>query len=441
MFIEMVKTVFGAAILAACGYGLGAKLGFWNGGLFGAQESGAVIFGLLVFAGIGASLLPWQMLKAPEKNCGSGKAEVRPSFEPLRTVPFWANPDDGCWLADPPHYEDEIRAIAGDEAQEFFQAFKSAAEINWRVLDRHCEARADMMCELAARRGLRMGKIWASAEPFERLSAVAGMEKKLSVCLDDAGTESAEWNYHVAPTNLMQDKEGGVSMAVFDPGLFDGPVFVPAWRARLSGSDGDLHIVQTERECFHSPHDGGETWAQSLNYRERNAILRELFDIDCGATQSSYLKTLRANYADALLDQSDGRLDELRAFLENPAFRSWWCLKFPENALAGELEAAERYYHLDASALRASFAGEDPMLLGHAIRLSTWRDVGPFILELDRRLKDLRRGRGSKEACAAVKDAYLAKARGEPSTLLNDWHTPFAHALWERLGFQWREFI
>lgn len=437
MLNQLAKTVFGAAILAACGYGFGAALGAWNADLFGDQDRGAVFAGLLLFCVIGASLLPWRARPPAATKETLLDAPGHP-FASLPTVPYWTNPDDACWLPEAPSYNDDIKAIDRKEAQALFDAFKSAREINWLVLDRHCEARADMMCELAARQGLRMSKIWASAEPFERLSALTGMESKLTTTLDRAGTERVDWNYHVAAANLVQSDDGNVRNTVFDPVLFDKPVSVPEWSARIFGCDEPAHIIETARECFQSPHDDGEIWARDINYRERNAILRQHFNFDDDETRSSYLRSLRAHYTDGLLQDDATQLEELKTYLEDEGFRSWWRADLPDRSLA-RLADVERYYHLDAAALQDALACEDPLLLGRMLRLSAWRKVGPFFLALSDHLNQLRLGHGPKAACEEVAAAFLARSMEDPSPLLDEWRSPFAHALWERLGFPWRD--
>lgn len=100
-----------------------------------------------------------------------------------------------------------------------------------------CAARAHLMSIHLQKRGINPSKAWA----FEgQVLSPDRSEDILSFCSPRG--HITNWWYHVAPAVEVQLPDGRVSLQVFDPAMFDGPVDLDHWREYM-GAERDAVFV------------------------------------------------------------------------------------------------------------------------------------------------------------------------------------------------------
>ena len=113
------------------------------------------------------------------------------------------------------------------KAQELFMLFKSNKSIPFGYPIDGCYARATAMALMAEKHGVTMGKIYA--------------EGFLQVKTDNPNYPLVRWGWHVAPVAYVKGKNGDVTLTVFDPSLFPGPVSEADWLNKMLYSNTDSY--------------------------------------------------------------------------------------------------------------------------------------------------------------------------------------------------------
>lgn len=113
----------------------------------------------------------------------------------------------------------DVSVLSTTQADRLFTEFKSHTEIPFNYPPDGCYARATAMSKIAEEDKIEMGKVWATGY--------------LRVKTKSKYTPTIEWGYHVAPVVYVSDG-GKPKLMVFDPSLFDKPVTVDEWTAKMN---------------------------------------------------------------------------------------------------------------------------------------------------------------------------------------------------------------
>jgi RHS repeat-associated protein len=110
------------------------------------------------------------------------------------------------------------QSLSLEEAQELFDLMAGQDDIAFGYLADGCYARAHLMAQRMAERGIEVRKVWTFPEPEAEWISV-----------DVSGFPDEGWRYHVAPTVSVIQEDGTVQRMVIDPSLFDSPVTIEEW--------------------------------------------------------------------------------------------------------------------------------------------------------------------------------------------------------------------
>lgn len=109
------------------------------------------------------------------------------------------------------------QTITMDKASELFKKAQAMDDISWKYKPDGCYARAHLMARRFEAEGVRVDKVWIKGDLY-----VPGT------------TPLIQWNFHVAPILYVKDDKGKITKMVIDPSLFDKPVTVEEWDAKMS---------------------------------------------------------------------------------------------------------------------------------------------------------------------------------------------------------------
>lgn len=253
--------------------------------------------------------------------------------------------------------------------------FRQDPRLNWMVDLAHCEARADQMAEIAAERGFNLGKIWAYPQDLDHGSRVSGFEGRVTTNLNEAGTESACWNYHVGVIGVRRCSG---EQLVFDPAFFPEPVSRETWCARLSSGKDPILFRVTGRFVYEDPFDTNGRLLRELNVRRRDAALLDSFDLELPSTQEGLDSTLRGCFVDEMLQAEPSAFEDFQRYWSIPAFRDWW-LQSPNYDEVDEILEHDHLFGLPMSEILEALEGVSPELRNFTIRKSFWREIGTAI--------------------------------------------------------------
>ncbi|MBK7890528.1 MAG: hypothetical protein IPJ84_06690 [Bdellovibrionales bacterium] len=140
-----------------------------------------------------------------------------------------------------PGAEVPVSLVSTEKADHLFSEFKSHNEIPFEFLTDGCYARATAMAQIAEEQKIEMGRIIATG--------------KLVVETNDPDFDRVEWQYHVATVLYVKgEKDDEPALMVFDPSLFDKPVPVPVWTARMIRSPNSrLDRIYYSSKYQHAP--------------------------------------------------------------------------------------------------------------------------------------------------------------------------------------------
>lgn len=123
------------------------------------------------------------------------------------------------------HHIDSLR-----EAIRMFDEFADMPNMAFGFIKSGCAEAAHVMGHIMMQKQLHVGKVWAIEA-----------KKGISVLRPDR-TDSIWW-YHVAPTVGVRMPSGKIDQLIFDPALFDGPVYLHEWRKVM-------HSPKPQIECL-----------------------------------------------------------------------------------------------------------------------------------------------------------------------------------------------
>ncbi len=311
------------------------------------------------------------------------------------------------------------------EAESLFERFSRSPHINWIVGGTSCEARADMMADLAIDQGFRVDKVWATPPEFGVMSSFEGIESRIRLHLDEARTEAISWNFHVA-VRAQVNRGQGVEHFVLDPTLFRSPVPEAQWVERIGSGGSDLKILHTSRAAYASPFD---TESQTFTIEARNAKLRSGFDLEQTSTREGLDARMRAEFVEGLPPPERKRF--LACFQQN-AFRQWWQRSSSYERL-DEVLASVRYFSVDMTTLQGRLANTPLELRHHTIKSSVWERVAADLRQLEVARDDLLFRRDKDDLARSFYLEFLDLG-SESGSRLHRWFHSDAHELWGEFG-------
>ena len=91
----------------------------------------------------------------------------------------------------------------------------------------YCHERAILSCNMLLNSGYHPQKAWVIH------NAGMGFSERNSFQYTSPDNNTQNWGYHVAPVLRVSLPEGGLENMVFDPSIFDGPVRLGDWLAKM----------------------------------------------------------------------------------------------------------------------------------------------------------------------------------------------------------------
>lgn len=117
------------------------------------------------------------------------------------------------------------------EALAVFERFANNDELALNFTRDGCFARAHLMCRELEQLGHKASKAWAFEDPDNPRLRVLQADGRI-----------ADWRYHVAPALPVKDAHGGVTVYVFDPSMYDGPVTLSRWSHDMGARSEDMCV-------------------------------------------------------------------------------------------------------------------------------------------------------------------------------------------------------
>ncbi|MFT7486623.1 MAG: hypothetical protein ACI9F9_002478 [Candidatus Paceibacteria bacterium] len=308
------------------------------------------------------------------------------------------------------------RSAIGD----LFRACVNHPKLFWEASNTGCEAKADLMAEIAEERGHDVSKIWIHP-------ASAGGQ--FPVYLNRAKSERTRWNYHVAIA--VKTRDGAVSDSeVIDPTLFQEPVNVAEWIrvASLLAAEYDQSLLVTEspRHAFYGPDDIVSSEGRARALERREAILTNASNLNDPVIFGGCLMKRRGDFVDGMMRTNPVGFQKLESLLIMGEFRDWFCAPLSVQRMVELLGEHPRYYGVDSAEILARVDRTD-VLASFELKKALWAEVGRAIRRLRERVDALNLGRWSPEASlfrTLWKDA-MYRAR---------WFSPFEEAEWRSFG-------
>lgn len=162
----------------------------------------------------------------------------------------------------------EVSILSSEAANDLFRKLAQNPEIPFRYPVDGCYARATEMARLAERQGIQFGKIFA--------------EGSLQAKTDNPIYPTVRWGWHVAPVAYVTGLSGQKEVKVFDPSLFNRPVTVAEWKARMLVSDGDqpppridITYYGTKFQNYSREHEKTKTSWNAADLRATSETMQE----------------------------------------------------------------------------------------------------------------------------------------------------------------------
>lgn len=111
------------------------------------------------------------------------------------------------------HPDNNAQTISLKKANELFLKAQGMDDIAWKYKPDGCYARAHLMARRFEEEGVRVDKVWIKGD----------------LSIPEAGIN---WNFHVAPIVYVEEN-GQIKKMVIDPSLFEKPVTVEEWDAKM----------------------------------------------------------------------------------------------------------------------------------------------------------------------------------------------------------------
>lgn len=306
-----------------------------------------------------------------------------------------------------------------NDAQSLLNDFLEHPKLVWGANNTGCEAKADLMAEIASDKGYEVSKIWIRPQ---------SNNDSFLVYMNEAGTESTAWNYHVAI--LVKVKNGSSSdTMVIDPSLFDEPVSVDVWNKRLTRlSDQynvDLEIKESRKEAFFGPEDMLNTSNRQNAIARRNEILENSSNMDDPVVFDGFMMKLRGEFVDELMETDPARFEKLKVMLRNEDFEKWFKKPIPNNKLKAQL-AGSNFYGIKSTVIKNKV---DVSELEASVRLKKlyWEQIGNAFDKLTQRSQQLLSGGFNTET-------MTFKIEWEEDFFRQSWFSHNNEELWTKYG-------
>lgn len=359
-------------------------------------------------------------LLAPETTSGRFSRVPRSSPEAIRAgEPVIARRGRDNVPLQPPPWNSDL-PMNRSAIRDLFRALVNHPKLVWGASNTGCEAKADLMAEVAEEQGHEVSKIWIHP---------AAANSQFPVYLNRAKTESTYWNYHVAI--VVRSESGAESDSeVIDPTLFPEPVNVAEWTRVLSllanEYDQQLDVTKSPRNAFYGPDDMVTDAGRIKTLERREAILAGASNMDDPVIFTGCLMKLRGSFVDELMEMNPPEFLKLESFLLMSEFRRWFSSPMSHELMSELLNENPRYYGIDSAEILAKIDFEDV----HAsvdMKRQLWPKVGRAMRRLRDRAHDLTELGRSPEA-------HLFRSFWEDDMFRGRWFSPFCESQWRDFG-------
>lgn len=304
------------------------------------------------------------------------------------------------------------------EAERFFQFVAEHPKLFWGANNTGCEAKTDFVAELAFERGFEVTKVWIRPQ---------SLSDSFLVYLNEAGTESTAWNYHVATE--LKITEDIADTLVIDPTLFDKPVNVDTWYERLSRLskqyDVVLEVKRSGREAFFGPEDFLNSSNRIKALAKREKILENAANLDDPIVLDGIMMKLRGAFVDLLMKSNPERFNKLRVMLRNEAFATWFKQPIPVKKLRSQLNQST-FFGIESESIKNSINLSE----AHAsVKLKEifWEPIGNAFKKLTQRSEEILNGGFNTET-------MTFKIDWEDEFFRRSWYSPNSEEIWNKYG-------
>jgi|GEM_PF-3738231 len=297
-----------------------------------------------------------------------------------------------------------------EQANALFEHFVGDSRINWNLTHAGCEARADLLAEIAGNQQIQVKKIWV----------LPGEDSLLTMYLNTRETERIAWNYHVAVTCQVGDTLASTAM-VFDPALFDSVTLLSDWEKRFLQYNPDCLFKVSDMSSYHSYDDISFPGLAEINRAERDSTLSSNWNSDDSDTLAGREILGRGRYVDNLALSSPKRFDKLKHRITETRFSEFWLTHYGNQEIKDILKTTGQWMSISQNILHPLI--EEP-LLGLRIKLSYWETIADFFTRLEADFRQLRQNGD------ALHNDFIRESLDEG--FVDRWFSPDGHALWEK---------
>jgi len=262
------------------------------------------------------------------------------------------------------------KVLNKQQAIALMRQFKDHPELRWELYNTGCEARADVMAEIAHELGLKPDKIWML--PYSDCT--------VSSYINKAKTERVIWSFHVAIL-LRVEVANEIRQLVFDPTLFDSPQEITDWCHRYSTNDQQTFYKVGDFRSYY-----GYTDMLTHNYREkvrvdRQKTLEGQFDLDDPVIFSGLLQNQRGQLVDDMLHNDNESSSDFQNALENIYFVNFIKSCITSEELKTTLEENQYYYAIPCAELKSSLDFNDPFVFLQLVN-TYWQAIETVLINL-----------------------------------------------------------
>lgn len=305
--------------------------------------------------------------------------------------------------------------ITMNQALDLIKEFKAHPDLCWELPNTGCEARADMMAEIAHDKGYEPIKIWMF--PYS--------DATLQAFTNKAKTESVTWSFHVAIflNVLVSDTE---RQLVIDPTLYDEPVESEVWYATLSSNpEGMFSHLGDYKSYF------GYTDMLIEGYRDKALAAREktlkgLFDLTDPVVFEGWMKNRRGRMIDEVMENDPSAFKQIREEKDYFQFGLFFQAPMMPDRFRDMLESYSSFYAIPSNELLDVLDFEDPFVYLQFVE-KYWRDVARVLsclrAEVDRLRDDPEKG-----------SRFELVWDDDDDELSTRWFHPTAQDLWHEWG-------
>lgn len=306
------------------------------------------------------------------------------------------------------------------EVNSLFNDFLNHPKLVWGANNTGCEARADLMAEIASEKGYEVSKIWI--RPLDS-------NDSFLVYLNEAGTEMTAWNYHVAILVKMKNGSSSDTM-VIDPSLFDEAVSIDTWNKRLTRLsdqyDVNLEIKESKKEAFFGPEDMLTSSNRQNALAKREEILANSSNMDDPTIFDGFMMKLRGEFVDELKAADPQKFEKLKVMLRDEEFSKWFKRPIPNNQLRNQLTSS-KYYGINSSLIKNNV---DVSQFEASVRLKEhyWEQIGTAFEKLTAKSQEILNGGFNQRT-------QLFRIEWEEDFFRSSWYSPSNDEIWSKYGF------